>query len=206
MPIRPDSRDEQAWQIFLTLLANRKPDENPLQLAQDAFRAADVAQPDRVAVVDHLAADELRAVLAQGAWAVHRALYRVTRGRLGLRPPTPNTYGLMRIHTRGRRSGAPRAAMLGYWTDGPNLCTLAMNGWGAPEPAWWLNLQAHPDATVDLRVLRDGTNGTSSTSPAKRAPRPSTVRVPCHRGGTPTENGREVGLGGSRPPNAGCCL
>jgi hypothetical protein len=26
-----------------------------------------------------------------------------------------------------------------------------MNGWGAPEPAWWLNLQAHPDATVDLK-------------------------------------------------------
>ena len=26
-----------------------------------------------------------------------------------------------------------------------------MNGWGAPEPAWWLNLQAKPDATVDLK-------------------------------------------------------
>jgi F420H(2)-dependent quinone reductase len=25
-----------------------------------------------------------------------------------------------------------------------------MNGWGDGEPAWWLNLQAHPDATVDL--------------------------------------------------------
>jgi F420H(2)-dependent quinone reductase len=26
-----------------------------------------------------------------------------------------------------------------------------MNGWGEGEPAWWLNLQAHPEATVDLR-------------------------------------------------------
>ena len=25
-----------------------------------------------------------------------------------------------------------------------------MNGWGEPEPAWWLNLQDRPDATVDL--------------------------------------------------------
>ena len=25
-----------------------------------------------------------------------------------------------------------------------------MNGWGEPEPAWWLNLQAHPEATLDL--------------------------------------------------------
>jgi hypothetical protein len=26
---------------------------------------------------------------------------------------------------------------------------MAMNGWGAAEPSWWLNLQAHPDATVE---------------------------------------------------------
>jgi deazaflavin-dependent oxidoreductase (nitroreductase family) len=84
------------------------------------------------------------------AWAVHRAIYRLTGGRRGLRPPTPATYGLMRIHTVGRRSGTERVAILGYWDDGPNVYTLAMNGWGEPEPAWWLNLQAHPDATIDL--------------------------------------------------------
>jgi hypothetical protein len=34
---------------------------------------------------------------------------------------------------------------------------MAMNGWGAPEPAWWLNLQAHPEAVVELagRTRRD---------------------------------------------------
>ena len=50
----------------------------------------------------------------------------------------------------GRRTGAERIAILGYFEDGPTLFTLAMNGWGDPEPAWWLNLQAHPDATIDL--------------------------------------------------------
>jgi len=25
---------------------------------------------------------------------------------------------------------------------------MAMNGWGEAEPAWWLNVQAHPDVTV----------------------------------------------------------
>ena len=40
--------------------------------------------------------------------------------------------------------------MLGYKIDGSNLVVVAMNGWADPEPAWWLNLQAHPDATVDL--------------------------------------------------------
>lgn len=25
-----------------------------------------------------------------------------------------------------------------------------MNGWSTPEPAWWLNLQARPEAVVEL--------------------------------------------------------
>jgi deazaflavin-dependent oxidoreductase (nitroreductase family) len=84
------------------------------------------------------------------AWAVHRALYAVSGGRFGLRKPSAKTYGMMRIHTTGRRTGGERVAILGYYEDGPNLFTLAMNGWGEPEPAWWLNLQARPDATVEL--------------------------------------------------------
>jgi F420H(2)-dependent quinone reductase len=44
-------------------------------------------------------------------------------------------------------------AIVGY-VDGPNLVTMAMNGWGDPEPAWWLNLRAHPDTTADMA---DGT-------------------------------------------------
>lgn len=56
----------------------------------------------------------------------------------------------MRLTTVGRRSCKERAAILGYYEDGPNLVTMAMNGWSEGEPAWWLNLQAHPDATVEL--------------------------------------------------------
>ena len=41
-------------------------------------------------------------------------------------------------------------AILGYFEDGADLVTMAMNGWADAEPAWWLNLQAHPDVTVDL--------------------------------------------------------
>ncbi len=38
--------------------------------------------------------------------------------------------------------------MIGFFEDGDDLVTMAMNGWGAPEPAWWLNLQAEPNAWV----------------------------------------------------------
>ncbi len=56
----------------------------------------------------------------------------------------------MRLTTVGRRSGEKRGVILGYYEDGPNLVTMAMNGWKDADPAWWLNLQAHPDAMVEL--------------------------------------------------------
>src|SRR5437867_4203714 len=88
------------------------------------------------------------------AWVIHRAIYRLSRGRKGLWPPKPNRWGTMRLTTVGRRSGKKRSVILGYYEDGPNLVTMAMNGWKDAEPAWWLNLQAHPDAMVELT---DGT-------------------------------------------------
>ena len=77
-------------------------------------------------------------------------MYRVSGGRFGLWSPRPGRWGALRLHTTGRRSGRTRTAILGYFEDGPNYVTMAMNGWAAPEPGWWLNLQAHPEATVDL--------------------------------------------------------
>lgn len=86
-------------------------------------------------------------------WHGHRALLRLTRGRWGLWRPKPGAWGTLQLTTTGRRTGQPRQVVVGYFEDGRNLVTMAMNGWGAAEPAWWLNLQAHPDATV---LTRDG--------------------------------------------------
>ena len=89
----------------------------------------------------------------RSAWVVHRAIYRVTGGRRGLATPTPSgQFGYLRLKTVGRHSGQERVAILGYYEDEANLITLAMNGWATPEPAWWLNLQAHPDAIVELKT------------------------------------------------------
>ena len=84
------------------------------------------------------------------AWHAHRWIIRATGGRKGLWPPRPGKWGALRLTTTGRRSGEPRSVILGYYKDGDNLVSMAMNGWGAPEPAWWLNLQASPEAVVEL--------------------------------------------------------
>ena len=83
-------------------------------------------------------------------WFTHRRVFRLTRGRIGLWRPKPGGWGALRLTTTGRRSGRPRSVMVGYCEDGDRLVTMAMNGWGEGEPAWWLNLQAHPEAQVDL--------------------------------------------------------
>jgi deazaflavin-dependent oxidoreductase (nitroreductase family) len=84
------------------------------------------------------------------AWSVHRGVWRVTGGRVGLWPTKKDRWGALRLTTTGRRTGRQRGVIVGYFDDGPNLVTMAMNGWGAGEPAWWLNLQAQPNAQVRL--------------------------------------------------------
>jgi deazaflavin-dependent oxidoreductase (nitroreductase family) len=86
------------------------------------------------------------------AWIVHRVIHRLSGGRRGLaHPRSDGRFGYLRLLTVGRRSGRERAAILGYVEDGDALVTLAMNGWASPEPAWWLNLVARSDATVELK-------------------------------------------------------
>jgi deazaflavin-dependent oxidoreductase (nitroreductase family) len=97
-------------------------------------------------------------------WVAHRAVHRVTGGRRGLWTPKPGKWGALELTTVGRKSGKERRAIVGYYEDGPNLVTMAMNGWGEPEPAWWLNLQASPDTVVELPDGPRRVHGRAATS------------------------------------------
>ena len=62
----------------------------------------------------------------RSAWVAHRALYRVSRGRIGLaRPREGGRFGMLRLHAIGRRSGEERVVILGYYEDGLNLVICA---------------------------------------------------------------------------------
>lgn len=91
--------------------------------------------------------------LIRAFWAIHKSMVRLSRGHVGLwRPRAGKRFGVMQLTTVGRRSGLPRRVIIGYFEDGPNLVTLAMNGWADAEPGWWINLQATPETTVLLRT------------------------------------------------------
>jgi deazaflavin-dependent oxidoreductase (nitroreductase family) len=83
-------------------------------------------------------------------WVVHRRVYRLSGGRVGLWRPRAGKWGTLRLTTIGRKTGREHAVIVGYVEDGPSYVTLAMNGWGDGEPAWWLNLQAHPEVMADV--------------------------------------------------------
>ncbi|NLG22890.1 MAG: nitroreductase family deazaflavin-dependent oxidoreductase [Actinomycetales bacterium] len=93
------------------------------------------------------------------AWTVHRNIHRLTGGHFGLWRPKPSRWGTMRLTTIGRRTGQDRSVILAYIEDGADLVTMAMNGWGEGHPAWWLNLQAHPQVLVETR---DGVRAVTS--------------------------------------------
>ena len=84
-------------------------------------------------------------------WRVHRFLYRLLGPRVLWTPASKRRWGAMHLTTVGRRSGDRRGVILGYIEDGSMPVVLAMNGWDEGLPAWWLNLEAHPDAVIRLK-------------------------------------------------------
>ena len=101
--------------------------------------------------------------IVRSIWIGHRAAFRFTGGRFGLRTADDTRWGMLRLRSTGRRSGRERVAILGFIEDGPNVVVPAMNGWADPEPAWWLNLQAQPDTTVELKDGLRAVRGRAAT-------------------------------------------
>ena len=63
-------------------------------------------------------------------WKVHRALFRVTGGRLGLWRAREKRWGAMRLTTIGRRSGQERSVILGYFESPSNCIWCGIGGLG----------------------------------------------------------------------------
>ena len=61
---------------------------------------------------------------------------------------------LVLLTTTGARSGEPRTTPLVYTTDGERLVIIASKGGAPNNPAWYHNLTANPEATVELGTER----------------------------------------------------
>jgi deazaflavin-dependent oxidoreductase (nitroreductase family) len=74
-------------------------------------------------------------------------LYRLSRGRIGGRIAKAP---VLLLTTTGRRSGLPRTAPVVYLATGESLVVIGSNAGHGRTPAWSLNLQATPEAEVEI--------------------------------------------------------
>jgi len=82
------------------------------------------------------------------AMGLHTALYKASGGRIGHRfPGTPKMLILEHV---GAKSGRVRSAPLVYFTDGDDIVIVASKGGFPKNPAWYYNLKAHPETTVQV--------------------------------------------------------
>lgn len=97
--------------------------------------------------------------LADRAWPVtqhvvglHSKIYRLTGGKIGHR--VPGMARMLLLDHTGARTGAERTTPLVYAEDGPNLLIIASKGGYPKHPAWYHNLVANPDTTVQVGAER----------------------------------------------------
>lgn len=93
-------------------------------------------------------ADRIWPLLRRGAGA-HTFLYRKTGGRIGHVIPGVRGRMLLLDHV-GAKSGIHRTLPLLYVRDGENLVIVASKGGFPKNPAWFYNLKANPDTTVQV--------------------------------------------------------
>ncbi len=88
----------------------------------------------------------------RGFGRLHAKLYQLLGGRF------VGGVGLGRkvllLTTTGRKSGLERTTPLVYMRHGDDLIVYPSNGGKETPPAWWLNLQADPSATIQIGKVR----------------------------------------------------
>jgi deazaflavin-dependent oxidoreductase (nitroreductase family) len=81
---------------------------------------------------------------------IHVALYRRSGGRIGGHVPAwPGARILLLDHT-GARSGTRRTSPVIYHRDGDMVAVTASKAGQPANPAWFHNLRAHPDTTIQI--------------------------------------------------------
>jgi deazaflavin-dependent oxidoreductase (nitroreductase family) len=81
------------------------------------------------------------------ATRIHARIHRATGGRVGGRLLGAD---VLTLRTTGRHSGQARDSPVFYVKDGHNYAVVASNAGSPRPPAWWLNLQAQPDAQASI--------------------------------------------------------
>ena len=90
--------------------------------------------------------------VARAATRLHARLYSLSGGRF--LPKWAGGMPVLSLTTTGRKSGRPRSTTVIYMEDRERLVVMPSNAGSDATPAWWLNLQANPEAEVQIAKER----------------------------------------------------
>lgn len=82
----------------------------------------------------------------------HAKVYRATGGRIGHR--VPGVPEMLLLDHVGAKSGTHRYTPLVFARDGQNVILIASKGGFPKNPAWFYNLKANPDTTIQIGSKR----------------------------------------------------
>ncbi|MGA7703925.1 MAG: nitroreductase family deazaflavin-dependent oxidoreductase [Solirubrobacteraceae bacterium] len=82
----------------------------------------------------------------------HAKIYRATGGRIGHR--VPGAPEMLLLDHVGAKSGTHRYTPLVFARDGQNVVLIASKGGYPKNPAWFYNLKANPDTTIQIGSKR----------------------------------------------------
>ncbi len=111
--------------------------------------------------------------LAERSWpvlrhlmGVHAFVYRATGGLIGERIPGVGGRMLLLDHV-GAKSGTKRTAPLLFIPAGDDVAIIASKGGHPKNPAWYWNLKANPQTTVQIGRERRRVRAREATGPER---------------------------------------
>jgi deazaflavin-dependent oxidoreductase (nitroreductase family) len=108
----------------------------------------------------------------------HATVYRASRGLIGHH--VPGLPPMLLLDHVGAKTGKRRTSPLVYGRDGENVILVASKGGYPSNPAWYHNLKANPDTTIQIGAKRLDVRARVAT-PEER-PRLWSLMVGVYRG------------------------
>jgi deazaflavin-dependent oxidoreductase (nitroreductase family) len=137
--------------------------------------------------------------LADRSWPVlrrlmggHAAVYRATNGLIGHR--FPGSPPVLLVDHVGAKSGTRRTSPLVYAEDGENVILVASKGGYPKNPAWFHNLMANPDTSVQIGSRRRQVHARVADPEERKRLWPKVVEVYSGYDDYQRRTGREIPL------------
>ncbi len=122
----------------------------------------------------------------------HTRIYQLTNGLVGHR--FPGAPPMLLLDHVGARSGSRRTTPLVYVQDGRDVVVVASKGGHPRHPAWYHNLRANPETTVQIGSERRAVHARIASASERERLWPRAVATYGGYRGYQERTGREIPL------------